>query len=92
MSTLTEEEAKEKWCPFARVREANQGSAAAVNIRSLGTPSLVRCIASECMAWRGKTQWRPRSDYPWEDGKAESSGPNVQERIVGHCGLAGRPA
>lgn len=46
--TLTEEEAKTKWCPFASVtaRDAN-GCGTYWN----GEPAFM-CIASACMAWR----------------------------------------
>jgi len=53
--TLTEEEARKKWCPFARVPSAIGMNGSAVS----GTPAInraphveVTCIASECMAWR----------------------------------------
>lgn len=53
----TEAEAREKWCPFARVHE--QGSAAAASNRiqdGAGKTTLVPvgsvCIGSTCMAWR----------------------------------------
>lgn len=59
MPLLTEEEAKQRWCPFSRIiltdmngifrRGAaypyNRGSAASL-------PAGSQCIASDCMAWR----------------------------------------
>lgn len=59
MSNLTEDEAKTKWCPFARVgtstaagfafnREARSEASAKNDL--LPTPAM--CIASRCMAWR----------------------------------------
>lgn len=48
------------------------------------------CIASECMAWRQRKQYRERSDKAWTF-EFPGSGPNVEERFVGHCGLAGSP-
>lgn len=56
---MTEDEAKTKWCPFARV-SANHGDSA--SNRSVGLddglgqePHLFqasRCVGSACMAWR----------------------------------------
>ena len=47
---VTAEEAKTKWCPFARVRHGESNS---VNRHSGGDPSIwPHCIADECMAWR----------------------------------------
>jgi hypothetical protein len=73
---MTEEEARKKWCPMARVEEH---SVVASNRERLfyqgdnkgwsspaGLPAC-RCIASSCMAWR------------WDS------------RTTGFCGLAGRP-
>lgn len=52
--TLTEEEAKEHWCPFGRVSEYGYGTASplctAVNRCRDG--SMTRCMASKCMAWK----------------------------------------
>jgi len=43
---LSEQEARNKWCPFARVRSG-------VNRHYDGTIMISTCcIASECMAWR----------------------------------------
>lgn len=80
---MTEGEAKEKWCPFARLKVADRVQAGdpvcnepqttfnrlAVNGRP--EPMLAQqgmCLGSGCMAWR----W-------WEDRNLES----------GFCGLAG---
>lgn len=53
---MTEEEAKQKWCPFARVIDVideGQQSAvgAAVNRFSPHEPA-TPCLGSGCMAWR----------------------------------------
>jgi hypothetical protein len=81
--TYTEEEAKKNWCPFARVREANNGAAAAVNIRSFHSNPHVRCIASACMAWRWKSRFGTDPDNPENCA--------VLPPTHGYCGLAGRP-
>jgi hypothetical protein len=45
----TAEEAKTKWCPFARVRAVES---AAVNRTDLAPTDWPHCIADDCMAWR----------------------------------------
>lgn len=65
--TMTEEQAKTKWCPYARTlefEEFNTGPAVGASVnRAVGWAALAaqevadikprhRCIASECMAWR----------------------------------------
>ena len=72
----TEEEAKQKWCPF--IRFAQQSSGYMIPNRSDNMPDATRCIGSACMAWRKYTavvqpMGTPKADY-------------------GYCGLAGRPA
>jgi hypothetical protein len=74
---LTEEEAKTKWCPFARsfdVPENDESDAIAITagtnrVRSGRPDKWCLCIASQCMAWT------------WLGGTA---GP----RLRGYCGLA----
>jgi hypothetical protein len=81
---MTEEEAKQRWCPFARVVE--QGSAIATHNRvqlptgrDVQVPVAGFCIASACMAWRVKSETRRTSGgYPYPV-------------TVGYCGLAGSP-
>jgi len=84
---MIEEEAKTKWCPFARVvglfseYGAPQETLASGNRfgapHTFAPPELqqaTRCIASECMAWR----WS-RKDFR-----------NLpREEWYGYCGLAG---
>jgi hypothetical protein len=48
MTVVTEEEAKGKWCPHVRIMMGGAANSVAVNRGS----SVVRCIGSECMAWR----------------------------------------
>ena len=49
--TLTEEEAREKWCPFAREYDIERGIAGLAGVNR-PTEIGARCIASQCMAWR----------------------------------------
>jgi hypothetical protein len=47
------EQAKSKWCPFARVRALDNGS---VNRFGLSSEDWPHCIADGCMAWRWANQ------------------------------------
>lgn len=52
---LTEREAMDRWCPFARAWDSNDEglAAAAVNRDSAGRfTGTANCIGSACMAWR----------------------------------------
>ncbi len=51
---LTEQEAKAKWCPFARTinRHDSGAAVAAVNRSSKYPYDNCLCLASACMAWR----------------------------------------
>lgn len=58
---MTEDEAKTKWCPFARVSWNNKSSINRVSGGDVvGLPITSMCVASACMAWR----WR---DFPKRD-------------------------
>lgn len=74
---LTEDQAKEKWCPFARVaggalmRMDQDGvvsyvtAPVAVNRGGNGSRDEVCCIASRCMAWRshGTIEWKSLDSF-----------------------------
>lgn len=85
---MTEEEAKTKWCPFARVgvrwmdsQAASLADLTAVAVnRGENAAEQARCLGSACMAWRWTSGW-PLPDDPLL----------VSERYAGFCGLAGRP-
>jgi hypothetical protein len=78
---MTEEDAKQKWCPFTRAMAASVGTSA--NRLLNGAPHRgSMCIASACMAWR----W----NVPTYSGRYGET-PTGQDPIEGHCGLAGRP-
>jgi hypothetical protein len=49
---VTEEEAKKRWCPFARVVRSSTGAMTSVNRDGPHPDPRALCIASECMAWR----------------------------------------
>jgi len=75
---MTEEEAKELWCPFARLIDGQPPGAAATN-RS-GPAANYHCIASKCMAWR----WDMEITHSIEHGS------QMSKTDKGHCGLAGK--
>ena len=86
---MTEDEAKTKWCPFAREASSPGGWNRAVF--SDGPHS--KCIGSQCMAWRWTDQQTLADAVDWvriephrriEDFKARNP-------TNGVCGLAGRP-
>ena len=52
---MSEEEARTKWCPMARVSTYTEDNPveSAVNRTDIGIPYVgSRCIVSECMMWR----------------------------------------
>ena len=95
----TEEEAKTKWCPFARAAfewlgketdptrpigpPIDQRVLSASVNRGSGLSEPCRCIASECMAWR----WI-YTDHFTHVGTGETKGGKRSE--LGYCGLAGK--
>lgn len=79
---MTEEEAKTKWCPFARSvflarNECSgnrfiSGDSNGNNVEIVKNAPSCRCIGSECMAWR----------------VCENRLSSISH---GYCGLAGKP-
>lgn len=89
---LTEDEAKKKWCPFARTVERYDGFNSSPRNRVAqveGDNALVlaadltgvQCIASGCAAWRAGI-------YDHQRNLSEEN----RTPGVGYCGLAGRPS
>jgi len=77
---MIEEEAKTKWCPFARILAGTAGTPAlAASYNRSSELEEPRCIASACMAWR----W---IKTPGRDGYPDPS------PTRGFCGPAGAPA
>lgn len=88
---MTEDEAKTKWCPFARTVMSNDPSlleypsSQPVGNRVLGPAgkeAFAKCMASECMAWRWIDTHVQNPAHP--DGDLIRS-----TRSYGTCGLAG---
>lgn len=90
---MTEDEAKSRWCPHARIVFDGVSTVGNRHPRSAGSfeaedlllsPS--RCIGSACMAWR----WLER---PAETVRPTPGAPLAAKRVLvggaGFCGLAG---
>lgn len=72
---MTEDEAKKKWCPFARNAKAEDYGCQ--NRLAWGEPDKsCMCIGTACMAWRYQ------SDVEAYEGQTITDG---------YCGLAGKP-
>jgi hypothetical protein len=94
---MTEEEAKQRWCPFARLlahtySQDGQGrsyeggysynrSPDSDDDRGPHMPGGSLCIASACMAWRWK--------LPADERRYPNSAWAEERRDHGFCGLAG---
>lgn len=88
---MTEDEAKTKWCPFARtvLQVDSAGDALSIGNRHYhndGPASF--CIASSCMAWRWDQEPIRWSGRPGESMKPSEWEPSAEQ---GFCGLAGKP-
>lgn len=91
---MTEDQAKTKWCPFARVNNGQGYNANRDWEARADSPfnKRSRCIASACMAWR----W----NEPWTSQTEEGHGGDLVLRLkrkpgepkLGYCGLAGPPS
>lgn len=83
---VTDEEAETKWCPFTR-------DAGGANRHGHGSSDEVRCIGSDCMAWRWDNAGNQAAEQEHEDSSA-IGGVYIREepKRRGYCGLAGAPA
>lgn len=87
---MTEAQAKDCWCPFARSLAIGgaANAVAAVNIATVkGEEYRPPCIASACMAWR----WNSPAAFNQNTGKWFNPAPEPSdpEEPRGRCGLAG---
>lgn len=104
---MTEEEAKTKWCPFARTKtlkfSTDDGGVASANRDFDGLPidHLHTCMASACMAWRRQfwsAEDRARMIVDRQKLKGDTRDAALswvnqleEEAAEGYCGLAGAP-
>jgi hypothetical protein len=79
---LTEEEAKTRWCPFAR-QLMRAGDTWAPANRDRDYDDMCLCIASQCMAWRWNNAMS-EAEFVKMATTGETKAP------VGFCGLAGK--
>jgi hypothetical protein len=101
---MTEEEAKMKWCPHARVAtyatDGDDGMTAANKTSGGAIRDGARCIGSECMSWRVWDLYRARvqgtsgQDFISNDARSYEykDSPWVVTYLPyegGYCGLAG---
>lgn len=100
----TEEEAKTKWCPFARTVERwpDSGISVARNrvahiigdgeLDKVIRPFGCECIASECMAWRWNEEWKVQPERPngpgWELWETSQTQNNAKW-VKRHVGFCG---
>jgi hypothetical protein len=95
---MTEDEAKTKWCPFARqvgtIDNAVGSPQNGFSGNRFPDDRVSLCLGSACMAWRVRHQWfdNAQQDPSWVDYAPYAFEPGEgQERDDGFCGLAGRP-
>lgn len=100
----TEEEAKTKWCPEARIIAFNIATGDHAPVAGNGVSKLdgesartMLCVASACMHWRWAL--KPNPDfYHSMEGMVVTRGldfqpvpSHIEDRTQGYCGLSGRP-
>jgi len=89
---VTEDEAKTKWCPFARVYSSaeNRPNPGPNADTEAGWPP---CIGSACMAWRWGEPYAIDEQgrvYHHDRKEDRETGP-LTTVDTGYCGLAGKP-
>lgn len=83
---MTEDDAKTKWCPFARLRDDSTRAQGYNRVAGIGFEfEAAICIGSRCMAWRLDAKALDMD----MDAKGILFRPAVGEAPHGFCGLAG---
>lgn len=75
----TEEEAKTKWCPETRHTNKDENPANNKFHTVISPQSWNCCIGSQCMHWR------------WDDKSVRKATEGFDVKVVGYCGLSGKP-
>ena len=87
---MTEDEARTKFCPFARIAHVSAPTGGNRHYGGVGAEEnlcmITRCIASDCMAWR----WRQEFTGTISNEDGGIAGLTIDTEI-GYCGLAGKP-
>ena len=97
MSAMTEDEAREKWCPHAVAshtdpRRGFRGEAPTnLDGRERQVEKEFPCIASACMAWRWAGGPRKADEVRPHMREGETLGQAYSRMCRGYCGLAGGP-
>jgi hypothetical protein len=76
---MTEEEAKNKWCPMVRVLSDEGSMVIATVNRGSGLQAGVNCIGSKCMWWVWDVE-------PERARELSGFGAKYQTKPYGHCG------
>lgn len=98
---LTEEEAKKRWCPMARVSIGGKLPSSMNRLQTIGKdsdgetvtegklrlPVGARCIASECMAWRWREDRLQNVEQEAAEKLVAEGWQAVAFRLVGPRGL-----
>ena len=89
---MTEDQAKEKWCPFVVASHTDPRGRAGYSREEIGLPADTfthACIGSACMAWR----WRRGGRHPGDAGASVDPRGfwHRDGQPLGYCGLAGEP-
>lgn len=82
---MTEDEARQRWCPFVRM-PINRAISAEMT-------STITCLASNCMAWRWTSppHWRVKRAEGITVAVDKNTPDAYQTRGNGYCGIAGKP-
>ena len=86
---MTEEEAKTKWCPHARLGSSTSGLGGFNRFVSPAREADfegTRCLGSACMAFRNSPVF-----LPWVNEKGETIEREGRSYTDFYCGLAGKP-